>query len=186
MAKIQFHISNAFNPKSVISVLLPLKIPFDSSRIAESAAKRSSQLFVYGYYAAAFKSSLCLKPTSPSNKPRAKKGMLRNYPNGVSYLPQIYDANYVIDCGDAALTRYIQLSTLSQTQCAEGLVKKSPRCGKVYDKYILKVVLMEGLPESARIQPPFVGSVLKRHNGQAKCPLLSNHNWQRLSTQRKD
>lgn len=85
-----------------------------------------------GSFAAALNERLCLKPTSSSNLPRAKEGMLRTYAEVVKYLLQTYATNDIVK-SDAALTSYIKPLPMPQTKYAEALVANSLRFGEVYD-----------------------------------------------------
>lgn len=122
---------DAFNVKSVIGFLSGLKFPCDISGIHEGVAVSLFHFFKNGLSAAELNERLYLKPASPSNTLRSKKGMMRTYQKMASYLLHTYATDDVIADTDDTLTCYIQPWTMSPLQYAEALVSKLLRCGEV-------------------------------------------------------
>lgn len=111
--------------------------------------------FMKGSSTVALDAHLCLKPTSSQNTPRVKEEMLRTYLEVVNSLLHIYATDNVIAETGAALTRYIQASTMLLPRYAEALIAMSLKCGEVYDEYFLRGVFIEGSHGSVRQSMPY-------------------------------
>lgn len=145
--QMKHYTSNPFQPISVIGLSKIFKLACDTDGVHENAAMWLFYFFMNKTASAALDARLTTKRADKKHC-RAAGGKARyfnTYPQAVNFLLRKYATNEAIAGIESKITRFVQPSGMSLSQCAKELVPNTLRCDDVYDEHGCSKIFIKSL-----------------------------------------